>query len=160
MVVESGGEQREPAHGIKRLTEYSCWANAAWIDFIEKARPADDFLVKRMSHILLGEDAWFRRIEGGTVDPDVWSVLTFAQMRERLAKHRDVYQSLLRHDLSHVVDYTRFSGEKYRSPISDILVHLSHHGAHHRGQMATYISAQGTAPINTDFIQFCLVNRL
>jgi uncharacterized damage-inducible protein DinB len=81
-------------------------------------------------------------------------------MRERLAGHREVYVSLLRSDLSRVVDYTRFSGEKYRSPISDILIHLSHHGAHHRGQMATYISAEGVAPINTDFIQFCLVNRL
>lgn len=160
MVIESGGEQSEPTHGIRRLTEYSCWANAAWIDFIEEARPADEFLVKRMSHILLGEDAWFRRIEGGTVDPDVWRVLTFDQMRERLSKHRDTYDSLLRKDLSRVVDYTRFTGEKYRSPISDILVHLSHHGAHHRGQMATHISAQGVTPINTDVIQFCLVNRL
>jgi uncharacterized damage-inducible protein DinB len=159
MVVERGGDQSEPAHGIKRLTEYSCWANGAWIDFIEHAR-LDDFLVKRMSHILLGEDAWFQRIAGGAVDPNVWTVLTFDQMRERLAGHREVYVSLLRSDLSRVVDYTRFSGEKYRSPISDILVHLSHHGAHHRGQMATYISAEGVAPINTDFIQFCLVNRL
>jgi uncharacterized damage-inducible protein DinB len=87
-------------------------------------------------------------------------VLTFEQMRERLAQHCDVYESLLRSDLSRVVDYTRFTGEKYRSPISDILVHLSHHGAHHRAQMATHISAQGVTPINTDFIQFCLVNRL
>jgi uncharacterized damage-inducible protein DinB len=160
MEIESGGEQSEPAHGIKRLTEYSCWANAAWVDFIERVRPADEFLLKRMSHILLGEDAWFRRIEGGTVDPNVWRVLTFDQMRERLAQHQEVYESLLRHDLSRVVHYTRFSGEKYGSPISDILVHLSHHGAHHRAQMATHISAQGVAPINTDFIQFCLMNRL
>jgi hypothetical protein len=26
--------------------------------------------------------------------------------------------------------------------------------------MATHISAQGVTPINTDFIQFCVVNRL
>jgi uncharacterized damage-inducible protein DinB len=160
MVIEGGGDQSEPTHGLKRLTEYSCWANAAWIDFIEQVGPRDEFLLKRMSHILLGEDAWFRRIAGGAVDPNVWAVLTFDQMREYLAQHCDVYESLLRSDLNRVVDYTRFTGEKYRSPISDILVHLSHHGAHHRAQMATHISAQGVTPINTDFIQFCLVNRL
>ena len=160
MVVESGGEQSEPTHYVTRLTAYSCCSNQAWINFIEKVGPADAFLVKRMSHILLGEDAWFRRTVGVDVDPNVWSVLTFDQMRERLAQHRDVYDSLVRGDLSRVVDYVRFTGEKYRSPISDILVHLSHHGAHHRGQMATYISAQGVTPINTDFIQFCLLNRL
>ena len=69
-------------------------------------------------------------------------------------------QRMLTENLTRVVDYTRFTGEKYRSPISDVLVHLSHHGAHHRGQMATHISAQGITPINTDFIQFCLTNRL
>jgi uncharacterized damage-inducible protein DinB len=160
MEVERGGEKSDATDCIKRLTEYSCWANEAWINFIERVGPADEFLVKRMSHILLGEDAWFGRMAGVGADPNVWSVLTFAQMRERLAQHCDVYDSLLRSDLSRVVDYTRFTGEKYRSPISDILVHLSHHGAHHRAQMATHISAQGVTPINTDFIQFCLVNRL
>jgi uncharacterized damage-inducible protein DinB len=160
MIVESGGEQSEPTHYVRRLTEYSCWANEAWINFIENAGPGDEFLVKRMSHILLGEDAWFRRISGGTVDPNVWNVLTFDQMREWLAQHRDVYDSLLRSDLSRIVQYVRFTGERYRSPISDILVHLSHHGAHHRGQMATHISGNGVTPVNTDFIQFCLVNRL
>ena len=160
MVVESGGEKSDPTHGIKRLTDYSCWANEAWINFIEKVGASDEFLLKRMSHILLGEDAWLRRMAGIVPEANVWTVLTFEQMRERLAQHCDVYESLLRGDLSRVVDYTRFTGEKYRSPISDILVHLSHHGAHHRAQMATHISAQGVTPINTDFIQFCLVNRL
>jgi len=45
MVVERGGEKSDPTHGIERLTEYSCWANEAWINFIEKAGPADEFLV-------------------------------------------------------------------------------------------------------------------
>jgi uncharacterized damage-inducible protein DinB len=160
MVVEGGSEKSDPAHGIKRLTEYSCWANEAWINLIEKVGPADEFLVKRMSHILLGEDAWFQRMAHVAVERDVWSILTFDQMRERLAQHRNVYDSLLRSDLSRVVEYMRFTGERYASPISDILVHLSHHGAHHRAQMATHLSAQGVTPINTDFIQFCLVNHL
>ena len=160
MVVQGGGEQSNPTHSIRQLTEYSCWANGAWIDFIEKNRPSDQFLLERISHILSGEDVWFRRIARLPVDANVWSVLTFDQMRERLAQHRDVYDSLLSGDVARVVDYTRFTGEKYRSPISDILVHLSHHGAHHRGQMATHISAQGLKPINTDFIQFCFVGRV
>jgi uncharacterized damage-inducible protein DinB len=160
MIVDGGGEKSDPTHYISRLTAYSSWANGVWIDFIERNRPADEFLAGRMTHILLGEDAWFRRIASSPVDPNVWSAFTFHQMRERLANHRDMYDSLLRGDLHRVVEYTRFTGEKYRSPISDILVHLSHHGAHHRGQMATYASAQGVTPVNTDFIQFCLVNRL
>jgi hypothetical protein len=41
MVVERGGEKSDPTHGLKRLTEYSCWANEAWINFIEKVGPVD-----------------------------------------------------------------------------------------------------------------------
>jgi hypothetical protein len=123
MVVHGGGEKSDPTHSIRRLTEYSCWANDAWIDFIEKNRPSDQFLLERISHILSGEDVWFRRIDGVPVDSNVWSVLTFDQMRERLAQHRDLYGSLLGGDVTRVVDYTRFTGEKYRSPIADILVH-------------------------------------
>jgi uncharacterized damage-inducible protein DinB len=145
---------------LQKLTRYSLWANGSWIDFIEQQRPSDDFLVKRMSHILLGEDAWFRRIAADPVDRDVWKALTFGEMRERLAHHRGAYDKLLAGDTARVINYRRFTGEMYQSPISDVLVHLSHHGAHHRGQMATHISAQGVTPVNTDFIQFCLVNRL
>jgi uncharacterized damage-inducible protein DinB len=47
-------------------------------------------------------------------------------------------------------------GEQYQSPISDILLHLTLHGAHHRGQMATYASDAGKSPINTDYVQYCL----
>ena len=36
MVVQGGGEKSDPTHSIRQLTEYSCWANGAWIDFIEK----------------------------------------------------------------------------------------------------------------------------
>ena len=64
MVIERRGEESEPTHGIKRLTAYSCWANEAWIDFVETVDPTDEFLLKRMSHILLGEDAWVGRIAG------------------------------------------------------------------------------------------------
>jgi hypothetical protein len=49
MVVEGGGEKSDPTHGIRQLTEYSCWANGAWIDFIERNRPSDQFLLERIA---------------------------------------------------------------------------------------------------------------
>ena len=49
MVVGGGGEKSDPTHGIRQLTEYSCWANGAWIDFIERNRPSDQFLLERIA---------------------------------------------------------------------------------------------------------------
>jgi uncharacterized damage-inducible protein DinB len=83
--------------------------------------------------------------------------MTVPQLHELHANHATVYQELLASDLGRMTAFTRFTGEEYQSPTSDILVHLTLHGAHHRGQIATYVSAHGKPPINTDFIQYCLL---
>jgi hypothetical protein len=38
-----------------KLTEYSIWANELWIGFVENNFPDNEYLLKRMGHILLGE---------------------------------------------------------------------------------------------------------
>ena len=147
---------------LAKLTEHSLWANELWLGFIESNFPDDEFLLKRMGHILLGEQAWFRRIAGEEPDRNIWRLMTVPELREMHRLHRVVYGGLLaggNESLERTLDYKRFTGEEYRSPVTDILLHLSTHGMHHRGQMATYVSSKGVPPINTDFIQFCIVNK-
>ena len=86
--------------------------------------------------------------------------MAISQLRDKQREHQRVYAEFLNGDLGRVIDYTRFTGERYQSPVSDILLHLTLHGTHHRGQMAINVSGKGLKPINTDFIQFCLLNRL
>jgi uncharacterized damage-inducible protein DinB len=111
-----------------------------------------------MSHIVLGEQAWFQRLDGREPDRDIWNLMDIPRLRQRHMQHQAIYAKVLEGDLGRVVKYTRFTGEKYQSPVADILVHLALHGTHHRGQMATDASAKGMKPINTDFIQFCLLH--
>jgi uncharacterized damage-inducible protein DinB len=141
---------------LTKLVDHCLWANDAWIGFIAEHAPSDTFAITRMSHILLGERAWFQRIAGEQVDPAVWSPLGFDELRETHRRHRDQYRRLLQGDLERIVPYTRFSGERYQSQVGDILLHLVTHGAHHRGQLATHVSSRGLKPINTDYVQYCL----
>jgi len=113
-----------------------------------------------MSHILLGEQAWFDRIRGNQPNPNIWEALTIAALWEEQDKNRNSYSKITNGDLDRIIRYKRFTGEEYQSPVADILLHLTLHGAHHRGQMATYVSSKGMKPINADFIQYCLLNRL
>jgi uncharacterized damage-inducible protein DinB len=76
------------------------------------------------------------------------------------ARHRHLYSDLVRGDVERIVPYTRFTGERYQSPISDILLHLVTHGAHHRGQLSAHIAATGLRPVNADFVQLCLARGL
>ena len=145
---------------LSRLVRHSNWANEAWIDFIAGNCPTDEYLLQRMSHILLGEQAWFQRLDGKDPDRDIWNVMTIPQLRHKHKEHQSIYTQSLSGDLGRIVEYTRFTGERYQSPVSDILLHLTLHAAHHRGQMAVSASGKGFAPVNTDFIQFCLFNKL
>lgn len=49
---------------LDKLVAHTVWANGEWITFAAKNFPADDFVLVRLSHILLGERAWFDRITG------------------------------------------------------------------------------------------------
>lgn len=121
---------------------------------------ADDYALGRISHILVGERAWFQRIAGVDPDPEIWLTLRLDALREVQAVHERTYNEFLRGDLERIVSYTRFTGERYASPVGDILAHLVTHGAHHRGQLAAYVARTGARAANTDFIQFCLSHRL
>jgi uncharacterized damage-inducible protein DinB len=143
---------------LPKLLHHCSWANEMWIHFVSGTCPSDEYFVRRLSHILHGERAWLQRVAGEEPDRDVWALMTIPRLVEVLAHHRTVITRLLGEDLGRIVSYRRFTGEAYQSPISDILLHLVLHGAHHRGQIATHASAQGLRPMNTDFVQFCLVH--
>jgi len=145
---------------LSRVIDHCVWANGQWITFLGDVFPEDEFGLLRMSHILLGERAWFQRITGKEPGREIWRRLTIPQLHELHAKHKAVYSELLAGNLDRVIAYKRFTGEEYQSPISDILLHLTLHGAHHRGQIGTYVSKAGKPPINTDFIQYCLLHGI
>ncbi len=139
---------------LARLTQHSIWANARLVDFLIEKNVADEQILKLASHIALGERAWFQRIDGEPVNPDIFEVMNFEDLRELFQKHAGIYERLVKGDLSRVISYTRFTGESHQSPISDILLHLATHGAHHRGQIAMLLSRAGTKLPNLDFINF------
>jgi uncharacterized damage-inducible protein DinB len=147
-------------NALPKLVAHCEWANNAWRDFIEARAASDDWLRQRISHIMLGERAWFQRIHGKEPGREIWRQLSFSELGQLAEEHHRVYADLLTQDLTRMIAFQRFTGEMYESPIADILLHLTLHGAHHRGQMATHASAVGLTPINTDFVQYCRIHRV
>ena len=145
---------------LPKLVAHCTWANQAWLQFIVDKAAADDWLLRRLSHIMLGERAWFQRIHGQEPGRDIWALLSVLQLEQLSAEHERIFAELLDGELARVVSFQRFTGERYQSPVGDILLHLALHGAHHRGQMATHSSTIGIAPINTDFIEYCRIHNL
>lgn len=145
---------------LEKLVRHCIWANQTWTTAIENDVPDDPYLMRLMSHVLLAEQIWFQRIRSEATDPNVWNVLPLVDIQTIQARHVALYAAIVDGDLERIVAYQRFTGERYRSSVADILLHLCTHGAHHRGQMASYTSGLGRTPPNADFIHFCMAHQL
>jgi uncharacterized damage-inducible protein DinB len=141
---------------LPTLVRYTVWANDGWIALLEGCQAPPAELLRVMSHILLGEQAWFQRLADENPDRDIWRTLNTGGLREMHALHVERYRALLEAGVDRTVEFVRFTGERGRASVTDILVHLAVHGAHHRGQLAARATTYGLVVPNTDFIQFNL----
>ena len=55
-------------------------------------------------------------------------------------------------DLVRTIAYVNSKGQRWDSPIEDVLVHVLMHGAYHRGQIASALREAGVTPPYTDYI--------
>lgn len=139
---------------LQRLAEYTLWANRTWLDFVYDSNRDDGYLARLVSHVYLAEQAWFQRIHGEEVDKEVFRTREKDELLALAGLHSRRYTQILDADLSRILKYRRFNGDEYESPLSEILLHLFTHGAHHRGQMASYASQKSLAAPATDLITF------
>lgn len=141
---------------VEKLVKQTVWANKKWIEFISEKAPQEEQLQKWMSHILLGEQVWFQRILNQELNHEIWTILSFEDLRYLHQENEEIFHKLLQRNLDDEITFQRFTGERGAATIRDILTHISTHGFHHRGQMASYISGLGISPIQTDFIAFSI----
>src|SRR5437764_15295440 len=110
---------------LPRLVAHCTWANRAWLRFIVDGAACDEWLLGRLSHIMLGERAWFQRIHGEEPGRDIWAPLPIPELERLSVEHERIFAEHLNGDLANVVSFQRFTGEKYQSPVADILPHLT-----------------------------------
>ncbi len=139
---------------LDRLIAYTSWANKAWLDFAFSAGAADPYFAAMISHIYLAEQVWFQRVHNEPLDSDVFATKTKEELLHLATRHDSRYAEILADDLDRTIAYRRFNGEAHESVLSDILLHLITHGAHHRGQMATAASKAKLPFPTTDFINY------
>src|SRR6476661_11163407 len=100
---------------LPQLVAHCTWANRAWLQFIVDKAASDDWLLRRLSHIMLGERAWFQRIHGQEPGRDIWALLPVVQLEQLSAEHERIFAQLLDGELARVVSFQRFTGERYQS---------------------------------------------
>ena len=143
---------------LARLFEHMAWADVRTFDALAACPEAPSQSLDLFAHLLAAEHVWLCRIEQRAPAYEVWPRLTLEEC-ERLARaNRESYRSLLANideaRLDTMVTYRNTSGVEFNTTLHDILLHVTHHGMYHRGQVALLVRSAGGAPVPTDFIFF------
>lgn len=138
------------------LLNYELWANQRIIDALETLDNPPARAVAVMGHILSAQQVWFGRVTKETTFVSIWEDVPVSWMGETAERqHRKIVSfitDLPETDLLQSVDYVTSKDVPFQSNLIDILTHMSHHAAYHRGQVVQLIRPLlDEAPI-TDFI--------
>jgi uncharacterized damage-inducible protein DinB len=134
---------------------HMAWADQRTLDALRTMREAPSQALDVYAHVLTAEHIWLRRIAGTAATYDVFQSLGLDEC-ERVARanHAGFAAVLAETDRTRAIAYRMTSGLAYTTPLDDILIHVSHHGMYHRGQVALLMRAAGGTPVSTDYIVF------
>ena len=143
-----------------RLVEHSVWANLQWVEAVYAQADPEVRPREVLAHLMVGERAWFERIEGEQKTTTMFPLLSNDELVRGFTENADTFRRLIQSHLEDVVHFRRASGEEYHARIADIIHHLLTHGYHHRGQLAAHFARSGMKYPNTDHINFLIQNKL
>lgn len=142
---------------LERLVRHLAWADARILRLLNTSPGARRPEVMRLfSHVLAAERVWLLRMQGADgVGQPLWPSLALVEMNAMAAANALGYTRLLAGlDPEAEIAYTDTRGAAHRTPVHDVLLQVTTHGAYHRGQIAAALRAAGQEPVSTDYIVF------
>ncbi|GAB4028525.1 DinB family protein [Spirosoma koreense] len=139
-----------------QLLDYELWANMRVIDALDSVQNPPARAVAVMGHVLAAQHVWYGRMAHESVFVSIWEDIPVSWMSETAERqHRQIssyVSGLTEAELSQPIDYVNAQGTPYRDLLIDLLTHMSHHAAYHRGQVVQLIRPMlSEAPV-TDYI--------
>ncbi|MBW3535251.1 MAG: DinB family protein [Gemmatimonadetes bacterium] len=113
-----------------------------------------------LAHMMGAEWIWLRRWHGTSpvALPGGWSLDDVGSIRARWSEvERErvrFLDGLEGEDLERVLEYRDMKGTAYETPLGELLLHVTHHAAYHRGQVINFLRMLGQAPPRTDLVLF------
>lgn len=151
------------------LFAHNAWGNAKLLDLCEGLDDAalDETvpmgygsLRATMHHLWAAERLWLDRWQFRPWAPldesnPRWSV---AELRQRLAEVHAERERFLDelgpHGEDKPIAYKNTRGEAFEHPLSDLMLHVSNHGIHHRAQALNMLKRHGRTALGLDYLFF------
>ena len=143
---------------MMRIFEHMRWADNRTLTSLQSLSEPPEQAVDLYAHVLTAEHVWLARIQHRKPVYEVWQSLSLHECAQLSNENYDGYSTLLSHSddvrLEAPVRYTNTSGREFQTALRDILLHVTHHGMYHRGQVALLVRAAGGTPLPTDLIVY------
>jgi uncharacterized damage-inducible protein DinB len=141
---------------LTHLLNYELWANQRIIESLQTIDNPPARAIAVMGHILSAQQVWLGRVLNEPTYVAIWENIPVSWMGETAERqHKQAISyitSIAEAELLLPVEYVTSNGDPYQSTLIDILTHMSHHAAYHRGQVVQLIRPMlEEAPV-TDFI--------
>lgn len=143
-----------------KIYNYNFWANKRLAGSINSQGIDNEMVMKLFSHIVLSEQLWMLRMEGGDyLGKNFWKVLSLPECETIMNENKTKYIDFISvKNFSETATYKNSKGIEYTTSIYDILTHVSFHSAYHRAQIAKEVRRLNKEPVLTDYIAFVREN--
>jgi uncharacterized damage-inducible protein DinB len=156
---------------LQDLYDYTYWANHRYLTVAESLTGEQLHHIQGHSwgdvhavfvHMLSSEWVWMQRWNGTSpkahLNKDDFPTLTAVKERwaEVEAGMRAFIGAQTEESLQSVIKYHNFSGETFRVPLWQMLMHVANHETHHRGELAAMFALMNVAHPEEEVIQYFL----
>lgn len=154
---------------LRQLAGYDYWANGKVLEAVLasealSARHLYQKASRLFNHMINVQSEWAGRMQSSFRETATGGLPVFPLSAQRpladeqrwlTAFSQQLQQLTTEHQENDpVFTYTNTKGIRYSNRLSEILLHLSHHGHYHRGQINQLLRDMGTEPVPVDFIYF------
>ena len=134
------------------------WSDIRVLNLLEEENINSGKVMELLSHIVIAEDTWYRRISNEFYDNQFWNLLSFEDCKKMILqanlKFIKYIRALSENDFQKKISYKNSKGIDYNTSVEDILTHIGLHGMYHRGQIMLLMRNNGKDVVTTDYVMF------
>ncbi|HVT87364.1 MAG TPA: DinB family protein [Tepidisphaeraceae bacterium] len=160
-----------PPEYFSHLYEYVKWADLRQLDAARSIIDEEYFkdrgwsfgnIHKIMLHELAAQNTWLQRFEGQKV---VWlfdepRMAARSSIEPEWTSIHQRFTNFLKkqspQSLAASIGYINLRNESFVIPLWQLLVHVTNHATHHRGQLNSMIRLAGGKPLSTDYQAYAI----
>ena len=141
-----------------RFLNFAQWANMRVLEMLRNCPRVEPQAHALFSHMLAAEHVWLCRLQGNTPDIAIWPELGLDECERLIEMNVAGYKEYLKgctpETWDSIIAYRTTKGQDFKTPVSDILMHVLNHGTYHRGQVTAAVKRSGGEVLDTDYIIF------